>query len=172
MARDFVIFLTKMYHASFVQAYAFFAYWDFGGEGASKNPSVSLPSPAPLAGEPRRFVRRPNPTKALRPRRARPPGRAAVAASTSPEPTQQVRHRRHGREAVPYKMRRQAQRLPPRGKPRRFVRRPNPTKALRPRRARPPGRAAVALSTSPEPTQQVRHRRLGLPDEPYKLKTP
>ena len=34
--------------------------------------------------------------------RARPPGRAAVAVGTSPEPSQKVRHWRHGQETVPY----------------------------------------------------------------------
>ena len=37
------------------------------------------------------------------PCRARPPGRAAVALGTSPEPSQIVGHRRHGQETVPYR---------------------------------------------------------------------
>ena len=71
------------------------------------------------------------------PCRARPPGRAAVAVSTWPEPTQRARDRRHGQETVPYSAPRGAKPSPT-GK----CRQPNAV----PCRARPPGRAVTLRS--------------------------
>ena len=127
-----------------------------GARCASENPTTAARSPSPDFRGGKELG-----CRYAAPCRARPPGRAGVAFGTSPEPTQNMRHRRLVREAEPYKA---AERIPSLASLKTQCRQPDAA----PCRARPPGRAGVAFGISPEPTQNVRYRRLVREAEPYK----